>query len=108
MGIETSDRKVIRYEYGRPCFSKPFTKVNNIHILSMFNTRSSVYCALVAAVVSPHCTAVTFHYQYQNGIDYEFVFRTNGRTDVAKLVSGCISVLQLKFGETNTLCMYIY
>jgi len=38
-----------------------------------------VYCLSVAAVVSLRCTAVTFRYQYHNDIDYEFVFRTNGR-----------------------------
>jgi hypothetical protein len=108
MDIETNERTVIRYEYGRPCCSKPLTKVNNVHILTMFSTRCSVNCLSVAAVVSLHCTTVTFRYLYQNGIDYEFVFRTNARTYVSKLVSGCISVLQLKFGETNTLCVYIY
>jgi len=58
--------------------------------------------------VSLHCTAVTIRYQYQNDIDYEFVFRTNGRTYVSKLVNICISVLQLKYGEANTFFMYIY
>jgi len=58
--------------------------------------------------VSFHSTAVTFCCQYQNDIDYEFVFRINGRTYVSKLVNICISVLQLKLGENNTSFMYIY
>ena len=33
--METNDRTVIRYEYVRPCCSKPITKVSNVHILSM-------------------------------------------------------------------------
>ena len=33
--METNDRTVIRYEYEWPCCSKPHTKVNNVHILSM-------------------------------------------------------------------------
>jgi hypothetical protein len=52
-----------------------------------------------------HCTAVTFHYQYQNVIDYEFVFRTNDRMYLSKLVNICISELELKFVEINMLCM---
>ena len=35
MDIETNDRTVIRYEYGRQCCSKSLTKLNNVHILSM-------------------------------------------------------------------------
>jgi hypothetical protein len=67
-----------------------------------------VYCVSTAAVVSLHCTAVTVRYQYKDGIDYGFVFSTNSRTCVSKLLNICISELQLKFGETNTLCVYIY
>jgi len=35
MDIETDDRAVIRYEYGRPCCNKSITEINNVHILSI-------------------------------------------------------------------------
>jgi hypothetical protein len=104
--LETNDRTVI-YKYGKPCCSEPHTKVNKVHNLSMIGTKRWVYFFSFADM-SLHSTAVRFRYQYQNDIGYEFVFRTNGRTYVLKPVNICISVLKLKFGQTNTLCMYIY
>jgi len=59
-GIETYDRIVIRYVYGRPARNEPLTKVNSVQHLYMISTRRWVYFISVAAVMSLHSTAVSF------------------------------------------------
>ena len=54
--IETNDRTVFRYEFGRPACSKPLTKVNTVHILSMTTFDVCLLPLCICCCVSPlHC-----------------------------------------------------